>query len=175
MIRKIINFIKDNIKIILFFIFLFFIFTIKLPYYVSTPGGIIDVDDRIKIKTKYIQKGSINMVYVGEFNATIPIFLISKLNKDWDIIKKEEIIMANETEEEVEFRNHLMLDNANETAIKVAFDKAKKKYEIIDNKIYVISILKGFFVSIGKEAYYSRKYNREKRNKARYYIVYKET
>ena len=43
--------------------------TLKLPFYIDIPGGVIDIGDRISID-KEIYSGSLNMTYVRSINAT---------------------------------------------------------------------------------------------------------
>ena len=94
---------------IILFISLILIFTIEFPYYIEAPGGIIDLEDRIELDEKYETKGSFNLSYVSEIKATIPTLLYALVDKDWDIIKNEEIVYENETKEEADYRSHLLL------------------------------------------------------------------
>ena len=134
--NKILEILKNNYKYFISLIIIFLICTIKLPYYIETPGGIINVEKRFKIDNAYESSGSFNLAYVGELNATIPTYIIAKLNKNWDILKKEEILV-NENESDMYYRDKLMLEEANNNAIKYAYNKASAKYEITDIKLYV--------------------------------------
>ena len=51
--------IYENYKLILGFFVLLILFTIKLPFYINTPGGVIDISKKIKIDTPYEIKGSL--------------------------------------------------------------------------------------------------------------------
>ncbi len=62
--------------------------TIEFPYYIESPGGIIDISDKIDISTNYKNTGSLNLAYVTEYKATIPTLIAAKFNKDWVINKK---------------------------------------------------------------------------------------
>ena len=140
MLDKIFKIIKESYKYILVFLVLFLICTYKLPYYIESPGGIINTDKRINIDSNNKIKGTFNLAYVSEMNATIPAFLYSKINNDWDAVKKDEVVYTNETEDDVDFRDHLLLDEANNTAIKVAYNKALKKVEVLKNEMYIVYI-----------------------------------
>ena len=50
--EKIKNFIKENYKFILLLLAVFLLFNIKLPYYITTSGGLIDIESRIDIEEK---------------------------------------------------------------------------------------------------------------------------
>lgn len=128
---------KNNYKFLLFLIALFLLCTFELPYYIDAPGGLIDVSKRIEIENSYEVKGSFNLAYVSELKATIPTMLLSLLNKDWDVLKKEEVVPSNETIEEMDYRNHIMLEEANQNALYIGFSKANKYVSITNQKVFV--------------------------------------
>lgn len=135
--EKVLQYIKENIMIIIFFLCLLMLIQIKLPYYIYSPGGLINVSERINIEDSYPIDGSLNLAYVLEFKSTIPTILYALVNPNWDIYKKEEVVSSNETVEEILFRDKLMLEEANQNALYVGFTKANKKVEIKDEKVYV--------------------------------------
>jgi len=63
--KRIGNFFKENIKYILILIVVGVIVNYPLPYYVSAPGGTIDITDRIEISGGYTSTGSLNLLYVS--------------------------------------------------------------------------------------------------------------
>ena len=125
-----------GLLIILYLLF----FIIKLPYNIELPGGILNIDSKIESDIKVKTSGTLNMAYVSEIRATIPTYLISKLNNNWDLIKMEESISSNETIEEANYRNTMLLKEANDIATIVAYEKAGKKIEIKNEKMYITSI-----------------------------------
>ena len=125
--------------ILLILLFLLF-FVIKLPYYIEMPGGILNLDSKIESNIKIKTSGTINMAYVSEIRATIPTYLISKINDNWDLIKLEESISSNETIEESNYRNKMLLNEANAIATIVAYKKAEKKLNIKNKKMYITCI-----------------------------------
>ena len=139
---KIKNIVKENYKFVLVLIFFFVLFTFELPYYIESPGGILDVSTRVEVENSKEVTGSFNLAYVTEFKATIPTIVVAQFIDDWDVLKKEEV-EQHETIEEIEYRNHLMLDEANSNAIIVAFDKAGEYFKVrIKKLILFILILK---------------------------------
>ena len=103
-------------------VFILVIFNIRLPYYISAPGGVIDISDRISYEEKEEYEGSLNMLYVTEYVATIPTYLMSYINKDWD---REEIVKSkvssDESVKDIDARNKIMLDNSLDNAKYVAY------------------------------------------------------
>ena len=91
--EKIKEYIKKEYKFLTILLTIFLLFTIKLPYYIDMPGGIINISDRITIDDKNNLIGTLNFAYVSEARATIPTYLIAKINDGWDILKKEQVVM----------------------------------------------------------------------------------
>lgn len=133
-------YIKKNFKLIIILFCILFLFTLELPYYIDMPGGLIDVSKRLEVEDGYNMEGSLNLAYISEIKATIPTLIFAYFNDDWDIIKKEEVVASNETVEEIDYRNHLLLEEANQNAIMVAFDKAGLDYEVKNRKVNIIYI-----------------------------------
>ena len=82
MFNKIYDFIKENIKDLLFFffwiVFVYVIcFAIKIPYEVEMPGGTIDLGNRVTIDGEKTEiEGAFNMAYVGVVYGSIPHVLL---------------------------------------------------------------------------------------------------
>ena len=144
MLNKIYDKIKKNIKenyvYIIIIIMAGIIFHFPLPYYIDAPGGLINVSERLNVENEYPINGSLNLAYISEFKANIPTIIYALFNKDCEIIKKEEVVANNETIEENDYRNHLLLEEANQNAIMVAFDKAGLDYEVNNRKVNIIYV-----------------------------------
>ena len=134
---KIKRYIKENFKFLLTLLVLFFVCTYELPFYIDTPGGLIDVSTRVSLKDSHQVEGTFNLAYVSEFKATLPTLLLAALNKDWDIIAKEDVVASNETISEIEYRNHLLLEEATQNATIVGFEEAKTDLKIGDEIIKI--------------------------------------
>ena len=139
--EKIKEYIKKEYKFLIIIISLFLLFTIKLPYYIDMPGGIIDISERIKVDNKNTQTGTLNFAYVSELRATLPTYVIAKLNKDWDILKKDEVLY-DYTEEEMNFIDTLSLKEAVSNAEYAAFKLTNEPFKKTNEKIYVTGIFK---------------------------------
>ena len=149
--KKIINWIKEDFFYIVFIIIVFVASNIKLPYYIMAPGGVINMNDRIEIENKYETKGTLDLLYVTEYDATIASSLLSFIFKDWDLNKIEDIQVNKESMKEIEIRNKVMLDNSRQNAILVAYNKANKNVTIKDKKNIVIATTKDNNLKIGDE------------------------
>jgi PDZ domain-containing secreted protein len=137
---KILSFIKQNIGFIIFLIIFNFIITYPLPYYIHTTGGIIDVSDKVSIENEYKIKGSYNLSYVTEIKGNVITCLLSYIMPNWEMIPEEEESFKNETYEEVDFRNKMMLEDANQNAVFYAYKKANKEVKITGQENYVVYV-----------------------------------
>ena len=131
---------SKNYKELVFMFIFVTLFTIPLPYYINAPGGLMDVSDRVVIENSFNAEGSLNMAYVSEIKATIPTLIMSVFNKDWDVLKEEELTYENETADDMYYRDHLMLEESVNNAIIVGFTKAGKNVEIASSSLMVTYI-----------------------------------
>ena len=134
------KFIKEYYKVIIVYILILAVFLVEFPYYISAPGGLINTDDKVETKENFNMSGTLNMAYVSEIHATIPTLVISLFNKDWDVEKEEEVKNGNESIEEKNYRNKMLLEEGNDTALLVAYKHSDINYEIKNNKVYVTYI-----------------------------------
>lgn len=134
---KIKEFIKREYKFILLVVAIICLFYIKLPYYISAPGGIINVTDRVEMEGYENKNGSLNMLYVSEYEATSASLLWAKI-VGYDINSKKERQVSNESMHDIEERNKIMRDSSLDVATLVAYTKAGKKINIKSKQNKVI-------------------------------------
>ena len=142
-IKKIIlKLLKENYKIIIFFISLLLIIEYPVPYYISTGGGITNLDKRIHIENASKQKGSYNLSYVSQIDGNLITYLFSYIIPSWDKEKVDDYkISDNETLEDIEQRAKLSLNTTNEIATMVAYKSAGKEVDIKETHYYIAYIL----------------------------------
>ena len=144
MINKIYSKIKEFIKENLFFIVLPFVvvgtLSFPLPYYVEAPGGIIDLNGKVNVINGYKQKGSLNLTYVSSYDGCIGTYLITKINKSWDLVPSSEVEMPTETKKDVGVRNKILLENSLSNAYYVAYSHLDKQIDIKRSNITVLYI-----------------------------------
>ena len=136
--EKVKKFIKENYKEIIFLIVFYIVMTFPLPYYICVSGGTIDVGDRVTIENSYPEEGSFNLAYVSELRATIPTYLLSFVVPTWERIEINSYqINEEETIEDINNRDKMYLQEANQSAIYVAYQKAEKEFKINAHHYYV--------------------------------------
>lgn len=145
------KFIKENYKIILLMILIILFFNIKLPYYILAPGGTINITNRVVMEDyKKEENGSINMLYVSEYDGTPASLLMAKI-KNYDIESNKERQISNETIKEINKRNKIMRDNSLDIATMVAYTEAGKKIDIKNRKNVVVATTIDNGLEIGDE------------------------
>lgn len=132
------KFLKENKFYLITVLIVILLFQIKLPYYVNAPGGVININDRISYDERLEVEGSLNLLYVTEYVATIPTYLLSYIMKDWDLEDIQDNQVSSESPEEINTRNRVMLDNSIQNALYVAYQAANCKIEIKDRHNIVI-------------------------------------
>ena len=130
---------KDNYKFILSLIIIIIVLNIRFPYYIDAPGGISDISKRIEIDG-YESTGSFNLAYVKEYKATTTTLLLSLINKDWKVLKTNDVLLDTEDDKSYNLRDKILMGSAISDSIYVAYTKAHKKIEIISNKLLVTYI-----------------------------------
>ncbi|MBQ4583332.1 MAG: PDZ domain-containing protein [Bacilli bacterium] len=134
MINKIYEYIKSFIKecyrelIVLFVIFL--VFYIELPYVIYTPGGTINLNERIIIDEGYDSDGEINMSYVTMVKGTIPNILLSKIIKNWDVEKASNVTYDGDSVKETIKKDKLSMEESQDNATIAAYQLTKHDLEI---------------------------------------------
>ena len=146
MIKKFYEYIKtyitENYLYLLFLITILCTFTYPLPYYIYNGGGLMDVDSKIEFNGKTKSSGSYNMCYVSEIRATIPSYLVSLINKNWEREKIDNVaITKNETDKDIITRDRIYLNSGNNNAVITAFKYAKKDINITETHPTVLFIM----------------------------------
>lgn len=145
---KVKQFIKKEYKFILFVVILIVLFYVKLPYYISAPGGIIDVTDRVEMDGYENKEGSLNMLYVSEYEATPATYLWAKIS-GFDINPNTDKLISDESIEDTKVRNKIMRDNSLDIATMVAYTKAGKNINIKSKENIVIATTKDNGLEVG--------------------------
>jgi PDZ domain-containing protein len=132
---------KENYRVIIFFIALIMILNYPMPYYISTGGGISNLGKKVIVENGYKQKGSYNLSYVSQINANFLSYSLSYILPDWEREKVNDYKISDiETKEDVEERAKLSLNTANDVATIVAYKSAGKDVNIKEINYYIANI-----------------------------------
>ena len=117
-------------------IFLLVLFNFKLPYYIEKPGDLKNLNHKIIVENEYESKGTLNLTYVLQKDATIFNYIESLFEKNSKLIKKEKNVEENI--QNLNKQSILSLKNSYNTACYVANKKNNNK-DILNNFNYYIS------------------------------------
>lgn len=133
--------IQENLGYIIFTIGIITLFWIDTPYVIYTPGSFIDLSDRITVdNTKEEINGTLGMAYVSVVKAS-PFFVgLSYLNKNWDLVNKDQIKYDDESIKDANEREKLSMEESISNAKLAAFKEAGKP-STITNTRHVITYL----------------------------------
>lgn len=135
----VVKYIKENILFFITLIVIIFLLNIKIPYSVYSPGGIINVDERLS-GSVFKTSGEINLTYVTFSEGRLPNILLALILPEWDIVKNSDVTYDNETLEELNLKDRIQLYSSISNATYLAYKKSGKKVEITGDSSYIISL-----------------------------------
>lgn len=139
--EKLKRFIKENYLWLLLYIVIMATMLYPLPYYIYTGGGIINISDKVEVSEGSNSKGSFNMCYVSEINATLPTYIMSYVLNSWDVVSKEKLTLANdETRKDILIRDQISLLKANQNAVITAYNNADISYKLTNRHNYIVYV-----------------------------------
>lgn len=135
------NFIINNYKFLIAWIIIVVLFFYELPYVIYTPGGIVNLEERIVVDGEEdVTAGSLNMSYVSLVKGTIPMLLLSFVVPNWDILPSEEITREDESVDDLLELEKLYMKSSIDNATILAFREAGKELNItreVNNIVYI--------------------------------------
>lgn len=134
------SFIVENYKFLIIWGIIIFLFFYELPYVIYTPGGIVNLEERISVDDAYESDGSLNMSYVSLVKGTAPMILLSYIIPNWDLIDKDEITSEDESVDDLIELEKLYMQSSINNATILAYEKAGKELKItkkVNNIIYI--------------------------------------
>lgn len=137
---KIKEFIKENLVFFVLPIVVFVVLSIPLPYYVDAPGGIISLNNKVNVVNGKNINGNINITYVSVYDGNIGTYLLSRFNKEWDLVPSKEVQVGTEDRSDVKVRNKLLLDNSLSNAYYAVYNYLGKDLDLLSSDIRVLYI-----------------------------------
>ena len=134
------NFIVENYKFLIIWGIIIFLFFYEFPFVIYTPGGILNLEDRIEVENSRDTEGSLNMSYVSLVKGTLPMILLSYCLPNWDLVKSSEITAPDESVDELLELEKLYMQSSIDNATILAYEKAGKELNItreVNNIVYI--------------------------------------
>ena len=135
---KIKQFIHNEWKFLIILLLLVGLTIYPVDCYIITGGGIISATDRVNVEGKKEKKGSFNLAYVSELKGTLYTYLLSYIIPSFERESTDNYKYdKTENTKDIDFRNNLLLNEANNNAIYVAYTKARKTIKVKSKKLFV--------------------------------------
>ncbi len=128
--KFILNDIKTNYIFYISLLVILLLNTIKLDYYIFSPGALTPLEDRIIVDNSYPEEGSFNLTYVSSRNGTLLNLLIARILPTWDIVDSSELRVEGESDASATKRGQIALEETSYDAIIAAFREANLEYKI---------------------------------------------
>lgn len=132
---KIKNYIKENYWFIISILLIIIFCNYDTGYSIYKPGGVINMDKRVT--SGYESDGSFNMAYVGYLRGILPLYLVGKVNPDWEVVKNTELKEDNETMDDANERDYLSYVDAIKNAKITAYKYSNTPYKITNLHFYI--------------------------------------
>jgi len=140
MIDKIKKFFKENYKFLIVLFLIVVIFRVELPYKVYTPGGMVNLSNRVKVEGGYDTSGELGMAYVSMVRGSVPFILLSYILPDWDLVKEEDITLENESFEEMFQKDKIATQQSIDAAIIASYKLAGKEVHVSKEIVHLTYI-----------------------------------
>jgi len=122
--KRIFLFIINEWKFLVFIVLMYMGLTYEFPYVIYTPGGAINMSERIEGEHLYNEDGSLSMTYVSMVRGTAPFLLLAKVLPNWDIVSSDNITYDDETLDETVEIDKIYMQEAISNAEYVAYTTA---------------------------------------------------
>jgi PDZ domain-containing protein len=137
-INNTLKYFKENIVFFITLIVIIIAFNVNLPYSIYSPGGVINVGNRLEGEI-YQSQGNLNLTYVTFLEGKIPNLLLALFLPEWDIVKNSDVTFEEETLEELNLKDRIHLYESISNATYLAYKKAGYNIEIANESIYIIN------------------------------------
>lgn len=135
--NKVKSFFKENWKFLIFLVLFYMFMTYELPYVIYSPGGSINMSERISGDNTYSESGSISMTYVSMVRGSIPFLLASYIIPNWDIVSTDKITYDGNTLDDTVEIDKIYMKETISNAEGIAYETANIDYDILSKKTIV--------------------------------------
>jgi PDZ domain-containing protein len=121
-----------------------FLSTYQMDLYITKPGGAYELSPLVHVKGgDDDDEGSLSLMTVSMLNATPTLYLYAKFNDSYKLLQPEQVRSPHESDEEYNIRQLKLMSDSQIHALQVAFEKAEKPYEIVNDGVFVMNVLEG--------------------------------
>lgn len=135
-------------KKMLFFVFVMacavLLSTYPLDSYITRPGGAYELSPLVEVVGgDEDDEGEFSLMTVSMLGATPALYVMAKFQDGYKVLSADQVRSPHESDDEYNVRQLKMMSDSQINALQVAFEKAGKPYEIINNGVFVMNVLPG--------------------------------
>ncbi|WP_342525921.1 SepM family pheromone-processing serine protease [Chryseomicrobium sp. FSL W7-1435] len=120
-------------------LFLFY----PLDYYISKPGGAYELSPIVEVEAKDRgDEGELRLLTIALSKATPATYIYQSWRDPEHLMKANQIRREDEDDEAYEVRQLKLMSNSQLNAIQVAYDKTGYPYELVNNGLFIYSVVK---------------------------------
>lgn len=134
---------KKIYHIVISLIIIFLLFFVKLPFYVTYPGGAEVLDDMIWVENSHEDDGEFMLTTIRMGKASIIQYIIAHFNKYQFIFPEKQIRREWESETDYDHRQLQAMESSQQTATIVAFQLADEQVKIKNEGVLVSGVIEG--------------------------------
>lgn len=121
-----------------------FLSTYRLDLYISKPGGAYELAPLVKVEGgDEDDEGTLSLMTVSMMTATPTLYLYSKFQDGYKVLQPEQVRSPHESDDEYNVRQLKMMSDSQINALQVAFKEADLPYEVSNNGVFVLNVVKG--------------------------------
>lgn len=118
--------------------------TYPLDSYITRPGGAYELSPLVEVVGgDEDDQGELSLMTVSMLSATPALYVMAKLRDGYKVLSADQVRSPHENDEEYNVRQLKMMSDSQVNALQVAFEKAGKPYEIINNGVFVMNVMEG--------------------------------
>ncbi|TWT04736.1 SepM family pheromone-processing serine protease [Planomicrobium sp. CPCC 101079] len=121
-----------------------FLSTYRLDLYISKPGGAYELAPLVEVAGgDEDDQGSLSLMTVSMMTATPTLYLYSKFQDGYKVLRPEQVRSPHESDDEYNVRQLKMMSDSQINALQVAFEEAELPYEVSSNGVFVLNVIEG--------------------------------
>lgn len=132
---------KNIIFFIIIVVFVYFLGTYKLPYYIQKPGGADALNPIVNVESGYESKGDMHLVTVSGLQATPIQYALASILPHQEILPIEQVFPEGISQDDYMHAQLQVMESSQEAATVVAYEAANEDITIDYEGVYVVSVV----------------------------------
>ncbi|MTD30344.1 SepM family pheromone-processing serine protease [Planomicrobium sp. YIM 101495] len=116
----------------------------QMDSYITRPGSAYELAPFVSIEgSDKDDEGTLSLMTVSMLTATPALYVAASFMDGYEVLAPEQVRSPDESEDEYNVRQLKLMSDSQVNAVQVAFERAGKEFELIDNGVFVLNVLDG--------------------------------